>query len=131
MATAACVDLTLDADGACGAVSCAAGPGPLLHAHGETTEIETHGSFLGVRHQHWPPSTPFRLARGGTLLLFSDGFIEQIDATRAAFSPINALTTLRADASELARALATELDRFRGTVHLRDDVTLIAVTLAG
>jgi serine phosphatase RsbU (regulator of sigma subunit) len=130
MATAACVDLTLDADGASGAVSCAAGPGPLLHAHGETTEIETHGTFLGVRHQHWPRAAPFRLEPGSTLLLFSDGFIEQIDATRAAFSPIEALATLRADPTELARALATELDRFRGTVHLRDDVTLIAVTLA-
>ena len=83
-----------------------------------------------MRHQHWPRAAPFRLEPGGTLLLFSDGFIEQIDATRAAFSPIEALATLRADPTELARALATELDRFRGTVHLRDDVTLIAVTLA-
>ena len=53
-----------------------------------------------------------------------------IDASSAAFAPIEALAGIQAAAPELARALAAELDRFRGTVQQRDDVTLIAVTLA-
>lgn len=132
LCTACCFDIILTATGARLRYVNAAHP-PLLLASGSAgtvTEIYRDGPFLGLGEEIEVALLEQDLARGDTIIAYTDGLSDQRASDRSSFPVEQALREALHDPPSLARALNDVLDRFenfRGSTPVADDITLVAL----
>jgi sigma-B regulation protein RsbU (phosphoserine phosphatase) len=107
-------------------------PPVLLGADGHVQLLAVEsGPPLGIEPQTRYPVVRGRLAAGATLLSYTDGITEAMDAHAQAYGPERLLAALEAgiDAqAQCARVLA-EVHAFTAAAPQSDDITLLAIRL--
>ncbi|HWA77146.1 MAG TPA: SpoIIE family protein phosphatase [Polyangiaceae bacterium] len=90
------------------------------------------GPLLGVEHLPWPKPEHFHVAAGETLLICSDGLLEQWNAQRERFDAelVHFRLARNESAQETLARLIAAFQQFRGNEPLADDLTLIAVRVS-
>lgn len=110
-----------------------AGHGHALRLDRAVTPLQSEGGIpLCVMADPGYRSEPIELAPGHGLLLYSDGVVEQEDATANAFGTTGLLAAIDPDlppAPQLLR-IVSALDSYRGDTSVEDDVTLLAIRRA-
>ena len=104
-----------------------------LHADGKVEELELDGALLGVFEDEKFPLQKVQLKAGDSLLIYSDGF-------ESAFNDASGVINerYRVEFAKLAgphpterfNALVKQLDREEGSLHQRDDLTALLLTIA-
>jgi serine phosphatase RsbU (regulator of sigma subunit) len=104
-----------------------------LNADGNAEELELDGALLGVFPDEQFPLQKVQLKPGDSILMYSDGF-------ESAFTDAAGLINerYRHEFSKLAGPnpkarfanLVNELDRQEGSLHQRDDLTAVLMTIA-
>jgi sigma-B regulation protein RsbU (phosphoserine phosphatase) len=109
-------------------------PFPVLRrADGALEEIGRGGFPLGVREEIRLEREATRLAPGDTLVLYTDGIPEAIDATGGAFGfdRLRELTVAGGTAVSILERVLREHERHRGEEPLNDDWTLVVIRRLG
>jgi serine phosphatase RsbU (regulator of sigma subunit) len=87
---------------------------------------------IGVESELDPAIYPYRLEGGDSLLLYSDGLIEQEDSTAAEFGEHRLISTAAAAigvGSRLRDALPAALDAHRGGTPQQDDMSFLLLSI--
>lgn len=131
MSTAVCLDVALRQDGAHGTLSNAGGPDPLVCGSAGVNEKAAIATYLGVCQEGWPPALHFPIARGNTIVLYTDGLSEQFNASKSRFNPASAAREFGSPdtAGDLVQRLVAAFHEFRGSVAVADDLTIIALRI--
>jgi sigma-B regulation protein RsbU (phosphoserine phosphatase) len=113
---------------------CNAGHLPCLHIHGGgVAEVASTGLPLGMFCSQEFALSRVHLRPGESLLLYTDGLTEAEDSFGTAYG-VERLRRLATDCGAepkiLVGACRKDLDTFRGTAALSDDLTLMAVSRA-
>lgn len=114
-------------------IASAGAPVPMIfRADGRVEAVDASGPLLGIAPQQTYEEVVVRLGVGDRILFHSDGFEQAfLDEARRddRLAPryVDELTALRDAASpaEVVERLAARLDREQGSLHQRDDCTLI------
>ncbi len=107
-------------------------PHPLLITGDRTlTELKTEGALLGVFAGEEFPSHEVRLRAGDKIFLYTDGLEVAYPSERFRADPISYHRTVfhglvGLSAAEAVEKLRTELDAETGSLHPRDDLTVLA-----
>jgi phosphoserine phosphatase RsbU/P len=112
---------------------CNAGHLPPLHVHGnKVAEVPSTGLPLGMFCSQEFALSRLRLQAGDSLLLYTDGLTEAEDDAGTAYGKerLNRLVASNCGAmpSVLLAACRKDLDVFRGSTAIRDDLSLMAVS---
>lgn len=103
---------------------------PLLVRRGEIRELELPGYPLGIRRDTVYHVAEHDFEPGDSLLLFTDGVVEALDAGGRPFGWDGLYETIRrvpgVGAEALIDTIAADLSRHLGSVAPQDDVTLLA-----
>ena len=106
-------------------------PYPLVMEPGRVTEIDLPGLPLGRGPTQAYADREFRLPRGGTLVLCSDGLFEALDRNGNAYGFERGREVVRAmghrPAVEIVDALLNDCRRHLGAEAAPDDVTVVVV----
>lgn len=108
---------------------------PMVKGADEGFELfkDPHGLPIGVMEDTSYREYTFRLERGGTLFLYTDGLAEASDADQKFFGTDRILDELNqvpdADPKTLLQNMKASVDRFAGTAPQFDDLTMLAVKL--
>jgi serine phosphatase RsbU (regulator of sigma subunit) len=104
-----------------------------LKPNGTAAELELDGALLGVFADEKFPLQTVQLERGDSLLMYSDGF-------ESAFADPTGLINerYRREFAQLAgenprarfAAMVADLDKQEGSLHQRDDLTALLMTIA-
>ncbi|HET9960067.1 MAG TPA: SpoIIE family protein phosphatase, partial [Polyangiaceae bacterium] len=130
---ACCVDVHLAEDHA-QVIYSNGGNGPLFILAGDTPAREHYsdGPLLGATIVEFPEPAYFRLERGETLLVCTDGLLEQWNAQRQRFD-VERLMHFELESNDNASIAASRLmaafHAFRGTRSMSDDVTALLLHL--
>jgi sigma-B regulation protein RsbU (phosphoserine phosphatase) len=93
------------------------------------------GMALGISEECAYPTGTVRLAPGETVVCFSDGVTEAIDASGQLFGKQRLMATLVGKnahhPTEIVAELVGEVDRFIGITPIADDITVLAVRYNG
>jgi len=130
-------------------IACAGHPPPMVVANGSSRFVDVSGPLLGVFEDADFESTQVALLPGETLIVYSDGFETAFPNADKPAIPARAPTAGVIDpggpGSHLAplarllgtmmpggleaglRALMRDLDRQRGSLHQRDDLTVLSI----
>ncbi len=104
--------------------------GYLRHAGGDCEEIRSTGMVLGLDEEAQFDDAEFRLDRGDTLVLLSDGIREAMNTEGRQLGRTAVVSLVRAwrgsDAGELARRLIEAANHHRGGAPALDDMTVLA-----
>ncbi|MBI9016064.1 MAG: PP2C family protein-serine/threonine phosphatase [Phycisphaerae bacterium] len=101
---------------------------------GELIELEVKGALLGVFEEAEYKTETFQLHRGDKLLIYSDGvevaFADDKDPTKPLSfrREFNDLANL--DIQEMAETLLIDINNEEGSLHPRDDVTIVGLQLS-
>jgi len=109
---------------------CAGHPFPFLRqADGSITELGTGALPLGIRVDHELELHEAIIAPGNTLLLYTDGVVETLDAAGESFGFDRLEKGLAPGGSSEAihDRVLRELDRFRGDEPVHDDRSLVVI----
>ncbi len=106
----------------------------LIDTDGQTTELQGHGSLLGVFPNQTFRTYDFQLPPGSKLLFYSDG-VELAFINEGPDKPLR----FRKEFSDLAREdidtmcsrLIEIIEQEEGSLHPRDDVTIVALQIEG
>jgi PAS domain S-box-containing protein len=113
-------------------IACAGHPPPLLlDAGGHASSIEVEGMLLGVLAEPRLRDVELELARGDTLILYTDG-LPDAGAPRWALAPEELCSQLAGSTGLPPRVLLRRLEELaivRGRGHLRDDIAILAARL--
>ncbi|HKW25458.1 MAG TPA: SpoIIE family protein phosphatase [Terriglobales bacterium] len=114
---------------------CNAGHLPPLHLHGnKVTEVPSTGLPLGMFCSQEFALSRLRLESGDSLLLYTDGLTEAEDEAGTAYGKerLGRLVASNCGAapSNLLALCRQDLDAFRGSAGIRDDLSLMAVSRA-
>jgi serine phosphatase RsbU (regulator of sigma subunit) len=134
LCTACCFDLVLTASGAKLRYVNAAHPPLLLVSEGAPQEIYRDGPFLGLSEEIELKLEERELGRGDTLIAYTDGLSDQLDANRTPFRLAEAVRDALRETPLLGRALHDIIERFehfRRATPVADDITLIGVRVRG
>ena len=110
---------------------CAGHPYPFLRrADGKILELGTGGLPLGMRSDLELVAYEAVIAPGDTLLLYTDGVVETLDAAGESFGFERLRSTLAAGGTSRAvhDRVIRELDQFRGEEPVLDDLSLVVMT---
>lgn len=95
------------------------------HAEGVPIGLLDHQQYEEFEHYTEP---------GDTLLLFSDGIEDQLNAEEHSFSRLRLQKLLREDCAtlppDLVNRIFTEVDEFRGNLAITDDQTVVALRVS-
>jgi phosphoserine phosphatase RsbU/P len=103
-----------------------------LKSSGEAEELELDGALLGVFPGEQFPLQKVQLVRGDSILMYSDGFESAFtdsagvinDRYRHEFAKLAG-----ADPGARFAAMVQELDKQEGSLHQRDDLTALLLTI--
>jgi hypothetical protein len=113
---------------------CAGHPFPLLRrADGEIIELGTGALPLGMHLETVLESHDEVIEAGDTLLLYSDGVVETLDAEGESygFERLDRGLAQGGASREIHDRILSELDRFRGDAPVYDDRSLVVVSRQG
>jgi hypothetical protein len=106
-------------------------PLPLLRNDGEIREIEVYGLPLGLQPDAAYEEVTLRLTPGDTVLLYTDGVIEAMNASRELFGFERLTAFMRREghcaAGTLAERAWTAARAFSGPVGQEDDMTVMVL----
>lgn len=110
-------------------------PPPLLVRNGEVQNIEATGLPLGMFSSEQFSVTDFQMSAGDTILLYTDGVSEALDETGSEYG-LERLRKLLAgnggsSPKEVISNCLVELNRFKRSGVLADDLTLMAIQRVG
>ncbi len=110
-------------------------PPVILRADGRAERLERGGPALGLLAGAAYEQESRDLSPGDVLLVYTDGVVEARDP-RSRFYGLERLVaeaarTRGGTAAEIRDAVFLDLERFRGSASLRDDVTLVVVRAVG
>jgi len=109
-----------------------AGHPPPIHVRvgGNSSVLESEGYPIGVAEENYKERS-VRLEPGDRLFLYSDGVFEALNATGAQFGSRRLERSIDASRSrpiqESVQAVLAQVDCWRGTVSVGDDLSLLAV----
>jgi serine phosphatase RsbU (regulator of sigma subunit) len=115
-----------------------AGHGPLtVRLNGRTQQIETRSGpplgIAGIKNVY--DKNPFVMANGDTLVMYTDGLSEEHSVSGEMFgtSRINMLMEANSSGSakELAEALISAAENWRGSSEAHDDLTVLTLKFKG
>ncbi|MCU0235238.1 MAG: PP2C family protein-serine/threonine phosphatase [Thermoanaerobaculales bacterium] len=112
---------------------CAGHPYPMLRrAAGDIVELGSGGLPLGIRAELEPAVGEAVIAPGDTLLLYTDGIFESVDAAGEAFGfgRLRAALAPGGSSQEVHDRVLGLLDGFRGAEPLYDDCSVVVVRRA-
>ncbi len=135
--SAACIELERHGERTLIRVSAAGDVGlALASAAGKSRMLPLKAGLpLGILEESSYAEVTFDLDDAGYLTIFSDGLIEQPNAAGVTFlegrmpAALNAMARV-ADVDESVSILSAHLEAFRGVLPARDDVVIVAATLA-
>jgi phosphoserine phosphatase RsbU/P len=126
---------TLSRDGTLSYCNAGHNPPLLVRRTGEVRRLETGGLILGIFPDAQYDQEEIVLAPGDTLVLFSDGVSEALDAEGREFGEQGILDAARAhaaaDTAELLGELVAAVRRFSAEAAQHDDLTLLLVRYNG
>jgi phosphoserine phosphatase RsbU/P len=109
-------------------------PSPMrLRANGAVEELDVDGALLGVFADEKFPLQTVQLAPGDSLLLYSDGFESAFTDPAGLINERYRLEFARLasnDPKGRFAAMVAELDKQEGSLHQRDDLTALLMTIA-
>lgn len=118
------------ADGAwIAAMSTGGHPYPVLARHGAATNLGKPGSLLGLFDEVEFHDVSIKLARGDTLVLYTDGMVEgrnDADEFYGEARLLESLTRPADSAGDLAERAADEVMAFQVS-HARDDIAVVVI----
>ncbi|MFO0839407.1 MAG: PP2C family protein-serine/threonine phosphatase [Phycisphaerae bacterium] len=104
---------------------------PLLLHGGHVTAVDSTGFPVGLVEHGEYETHRVSLAPGDTLLLYSDGVTEAVDAQGRLYGQYRLMTTLQANGHQspgrMTSAILADVDAHRGATPRADDVTLMVV----
>lgn len=105
---------------------------PLLHRSSGTIEtLRPTGAAIGLAEQTRFAQQATQLRPGDRIMMFTDGVVEGVNASKEEFGQTKLEKLLKSSASgssqQLIAALRGELQRFTGVITPADDTTIIAV----
>lgn len=107
---------------------------PLIFRRGELLKPRVEGVPIGLLENREYEETEFALEPGDTILLYSDGVEDQLNAKQEDYSRARVQKLLTKRHAESPQAIAdfyiTELDKFRGATPITDDQTIVALRLS-
>ncbi|HUO07468.1 MAG TPA: PP2C family protein-serine/threonine phosphatase [Phycisphaerae bacterium] len=110
-----------------------------LHANGKAEELDLDGALLGVFENEQFPLQKVQLRPGDSILLYSDGFESAFTDTGGRGGGGGVINErYRTEFAKLAgprpterfNALVQQLDQQEGSLHQRDDLTALLLTIA-
>ena len=113
---------------------CAGHPFPFLrHSDGDVTELGTGALPLGIRPELEFALYETNIAPGDSLLLYTDGVVETLDATGESFGFERLREGLAPGgwSETIHDRVLRELDRFRGDEPVYDDCSLVVICREG
>jgi sigma-B regulation protein RsbU (phosphoserine phosphatase) len=106
---------------------------PLIYRRGEILKPRVEGVPIGLLEDREYEELEFALEPGDTILFYSDGVEDQLNAKEEDYSRARVqklLTKKHAEAPQaIADAYFAELDKFRGATAITDDQTVVAMRL--
>jgi sigma-B regulation protein RsbU (phosphoserine phosphatase) len=106
---------------------------PFIFRRGEILKPKVEGVPIGLLEDREYEEVEFMLEPGDTILFYSDGVEDQLNAKGEDYSRTRVqrlLTKKHAEAPQaIADAFFAELDKFRGATPITDDQTLVAMRL--
>jgi sigma-B regulation protein RsbU (phosphoserine phosphatase) len=106
---------------------------PLIFRRGEILKPRVEGVPIGLLENREYEELEFALEPGDTILFYSDGVEDQLNAKEEDYSRARVqklLTKKHAEAPQaIADAYFAELDKFRGATAITDDQTVVAMRL--
>jgi sigma-B regulation protein RsbU (phosphoserine phosphatase) len=106
-------------------------PALVIAPDGQTRELRPTGPVLGLVPDAEFGANAVTLARGDSLLAFTDGLVEGRNPAGEAFGIVRLLDAVRANnasASALVEGIRASFQAFTGQAEPHDDVTLLAAT---
>ena len=108
---------------------------PLVYRRGEVLKVRAEGVPIGLLEDRQYEEVEFRTEPGDTILFFSDGVEDQLDAKEEEYTRARATRLLKKHGSESPKAIAdrifADLDSFRDDVPITDDQTVVVIKVAG
>lgn len=106
---------------------------PLIFRRGEILKPRVEGVPIGLLENREYEEVEFSLEPGDTILFYSDGVEDQLNAKEEDYSRTRVQKLLTKKHSETPQAIAdayfAELDKFRGATAITDDQTVVAMRL--
>ena len=107
---------------------------PFIFRRGEILKPRVEGVPIGLLENREYEEVEFKLEPGDTILFYSDGVEDQLNAKEEDFSRTRVqklLTKKHAESPQvIADAFIAELDKFRGVTPITDDQTIVAMRLS-
>jgi sigma-B regulation protein RsbU (phosphoserine phosphatase) len=108
---------------------------PLIYRNGEILTPRVEGVPIGLLEDREYEEVVHQIEPGDTILLFSDGVTDQLNATGSDYSRARVLRMLKQRGSEppktIADALFADLDAYRDDVPITDDQTVVVMKVLG
>jgi sigma-B regulation protein RsbU (phosphoserine phosphatase) len=107
---------------------------PLIYRRGEILKPQVEGIPIGLLEDRQYEEVPFQTEPGDTILFFSDGVGDQLNAKEEEFSRGRLLRLLKNRGSETPKAITeaifADLDVFREDTPITDDQTVLAMRVS-
>ena len=108
---------------------------PIIYRDDEVLRIRAEGVPIGLLEDRQYEEVVYPTKPGDTILLFSDGVEDQLNAQDEEYSRARLLRTLRKHGTEPAKAIAdaffADLDAHRGDTPITDDQTVVVLKVLG
>jgi phosphoserine phosphatase RsbU/P len=116
-------------------MSNAGAPPPLIFRNGEVLKPHVEGIPIGLLEDRRYEEVPFQTERGDTILFFSDGIDDQLNAKEEEYSRARVSRLLKKRGEDTPAAIAdvifSDVDKFRGGTPITDDQTALVMKVAG
>jgi sigma-B regulation protein RsbU (phosphoserine phosphatase) len=108
---------------------------PMIYRRGELLKPETSGVPLGLLEDRQYEEVQFQTEPGDTILFWSDGVPDQLNAQDEDYSSARLTRLLKAHGNEapknIADTIIADLDKFRDGTPISDDQTLLVMRVSG
>ena len=106
-------------------------PYPYLVRNGRVTQLEAPGVPLGLLQEAIYDDHPFRMEKGDTLILASDGATDAMDAEQHVYDLERLLQSMcrncGPDVVRCVKGIYSDIMEFTGSAELNDDITIVAL----
>ncbi len=106
-------------------------PYPYRVRNGQVSQLEAPGVPLGLLQEAVYDSYAFRLEKGDTLILASDGATDAVDSEQRIYDLERLVASMRRhcglDVAQYVKGIYSDIVEFAGNAELADDITIVAL----